>query len=134
MAYIAPTQRPQPCEWPTLVVLSATTGILMADMGQMHEFIDYMVQDKTATLGMAVAADMSKPHVEAQYPILAELDDPPPIVMDSGERMSDGAWFSLLYSWLEESGVPDTLSLMPIPEGQRSPSQGDWSSFFGGSR
>lgn len=80
------------CDFPTLDVVSSTTGILVCDIGGIYAVLGHVLGDDLMTHQLPAASFTARPHIEAQHPWLADLDPPRgdlPALQDWAARILD---------------------------------------------
>lgn len=101
-------------------ILSVTTGILSADMGEVHELLDYMTGDQLFTHQLPRAANECEDELRAQFPAIAaivvEEADGPDAYMAWVELMAHvyGAHFEVAPLRSEQHTVIDPLVEMAM--------------------
>jgi hypothetical protein len=56
------------------VVLSSIYGILLCDIGDVYQFLNFVLNTELFTHQLPKAGKQARPLIEAQYPFLAEID------------------------------------------------------------
>jgi hypothetical protein len=106
--------------FPTLSVMSASTGILVCELYDMYNVLNWMLDDSLMTHQMPNASRTVQPYLEAQYPWLAELDLPAgnikELVRITKEILDKHGETLLLerpenHEWVRGNGLTDMLQL-----------------------
>lgn len=105
------------------VVLSVTTGRLLCDFADLHEFIEFMVGGPVFTHQLVKASDYIKPFILAAHPQLESVD---------ASAVNEANW----QAWLDQqiAALGPTLSLSLVGTDQFSDPIGDAIDMFGKDR
>lgn len=84
-------------------VLSVTTGVLLAEIGDVRELLDFITGDTLMTHQLPRASDEAAPEILRQHPDLA------------GMAVPDGLnTFPLVAEWLKTQNLGETRELTPM--------------------
>lgn len=112
-AYLAKPQR-----FPIAAVISAYTGRVVCDFGEMWKVLDYMTGESLFNHQAPRAAEWARPHLLAQVPGLANLDIKSLVDALSGVNSNDRRW-AVVNDWLEAemtaNALPKTVTLRHVP-------------------
>lgn len=104
--------------FPTLDVVSASTGILVCELYDMYDVLNWMLNDSLMTHQMPNASRTVQPYLETQHPWLAELNLPagniPELVRITEEILDEhGDTLTLERpenpEWVRRNGLTDML-------------------------
>lgn len=105
-------------EFPLGHVLSITTGALVADnrADGLYEILNYMTGDNLFTHALPRAADVCKPHLIAQHPLLADIDFPRYEFEHRNPNVSAERWCR---GWVDDVAqvLGSRLPVEPLPPG-----------------
>lgn len=86
-------------------VLSVTTGILLCEMSEVYDILNYMTQDNLFTHQLPRAAEVCKPAILEQHPILKKV---------SSDGFSKTRWKIWLDKQYEQ--FPAEYTITPVKE------------------
>lgn len=92
-------------EWPTDVVLSAVTGILLCEFGKMHEMLEWMAGEPVWTHQLPRVCREAVPVVVAAQPRLQEA-------IEEADAVTKDNWPEWRKTWLGRYGETLTIPRM----------------------
>ena len=92
--------------WPTEVILSCMTGILMCKIDDLYKILNYMTHDNLYSHQLPRAASTCRPHLVEQHPWLADCTQ---------EKALRIGWLQFLNEQIALHGAE--LNVESLPEG-----------------
>lgn len=100
-------------EFPAAVVVTAATGRLLCDMGQVYEILNFLTNDNLFTHQLPRAFRECKPwlmHRHAECRLAAESESALDKLLESATNPKDAC-----VEWVKSLGLPETITIERIP-------------------